>query len=86
MLFPHDGTVITNASRVTYEASNYSDLERAMSHLERNVFLIKGVVRRTLLGQPSQGSQSRRAVARIRTSTIDPLQGAKRSLSRLRLK
>lgn len=51
MLSPYVGT---NISRAAYEASNYSDLERATSHLGSNVVLIKGVVRRTLLGQANQ--------------------------------
>jgi len=53
--YPYDVTIVTNTtSRATYGVSNYSDLGRATSHLERNVVLIKGVVGRTLLGQASQ--------------------------------
>jgi len=51
----YDVTIVTNTtSRATYGVSNYSDLGRATSHLERNVVLIKGVVGRTLLAnQPA---------------------------------
>jgi len=68
--YPYDVTIVINTtSRAVYGVSNYSDLGRATSHLERNVVLIKGVVERTLLGRTNQPIP--KVVARIRTSTID---------------